>query len=450
MIVAGAGLAGLTAAVDLHCSGARVTMVEARDRVGGRVWTLRDGFLEGQHAEAGGDLIEDGQEAMLRLVRQSGLRLTPILRRGFSFVRQGPRGRPLAPLAPGTLWSTLGAQLAPLVRAYCLAEQRWDSTIGMTMGRLSVAEWLDRAGAGAETRDIARGLRGFFLADPADLSLLALVDQLASEASGPRNLYRIMGGNDRLTSELAAMLGERVQLQTSLLTVSQAGEKVRICVRTAGSLRSQMTADYLIVAMPATTLRKVSFEPGLPPLQREAIGRLNYGCATKTLLQFKRRFWRGRGRPRAYGTDLPIGTLWEGNEEQPGGEGILTLLAGGSASVETKALIAGSGVEGLVRSLEWLGSKGMPVLAHRLVSWEDDPWARGGYAYFDPTYDPALRPWLARAHGLVLFAGEHTSVRWQGYMNGAIESGLRAAAEVRVMARFSRRRLRARDRPTGG
>lgn len=445
MIVVGAGLAGLTAAVDLHCEGARVIVLEARDRVGGRVWTRRDGFLGGQHAEAGGDLVEDGQEEILRLARRLGLRLTPILRRGFSFVRQDPHGRPLTPIAPGTLWTTLGAQFAPLVRAYRLAEQRWDSTIGEMMGHVSVAEWLDRVGAGEELRAIARGLRGFFLTDPDDLSLLALVDQLASEASGPGNLYRIKGGNDRLTSGLAALLGERVRLRTALLAVSQARETVRVTMRTAGSLQSQMVADYVILAVPATTLRPIIFEPPLPPVQREAIRRLHYGRATKTLLQFKRRFWRRRGRPRAYGTDLPIGAVWEGNEEQPGREGILTLLAGGSASVETKELVAGSGVEGLVRSLEWLGAKGIPVLAHRLVSWEDDPWAQGGYAYFDPAYDPALRPWLARAHGLVLFAGEHTSVRWQGYMNGAVESGLRAAAEVRTMAGSPRRRRRARD-----
>jgi monoamine oxidase len=69
-------------------------------------------------------------------------------------------------------------------------------------------------------------------------------------------------------------------------------------------------------------------------------------------------------------------------------------------------------------------------------TWEHDRWAKGGYAVFDPRFDPALRPWLARPSGRIVFAGEHTSGRWQGYMNGAVESGRRAAIEVALAARL--------------
>jgi monoamine oxidase len=83
----------------------------------------------------------------------------------------------------------------------------------------------------------------------------------------------------------------------------------------------------------------------------------------------------------------------------------------------------------------WLAATGQPapLLASQAVVWDDDPWVRGGYAVFDPTFDPGLRQWLARPAGRILFAGEHTSQHWQGYMNGAIESGRRAAAEVRAL-----------------
>jgi monoamine oxidase len=83
-----------------------------------------------------------------------------------------------------------------------------------------------------------------------------------------------------------------------------------------------------------------------------------------------------------------------------------------------------------VRAIEWLGSKNQTLLASRQIVWEDDPFARGGYAYFDPSFDPDSRAWLARSAGRLFFAGEHTSIRWQGYMNGAVESGRRAAAEI--------------------
>jgi len=434
VIVAGAGLAGLTAAVELHHDGADVTVLEARDRVGGRVWTVREGFVEGQHAEAGGDLIEEEQDEIRRLVERLGLELVPILHGGFSFFWQDAAGRPLSrDDSGGGPWAMLSKQLEPCVRDYRVSDQRWDGLIAQTIARVSVAEWLDRVGADETLRALITGLRGFFLADPDELSLLALVDQLASDVPGRGKIYRIKGGNDLLALGLAGILGDRVKLRTELRAASQTAGKVRVMIRTGG-VDSHMAADYLIVAVPAATLRAVAFEPSMPSPQREAIERLRYGRATRTLLQFERRFWHGDGRPKAYGTNLPIGAVWDGNETQPGRAGILSLLAGGSASEKTRKLLAECGIEGLTQCLQWLGAQGIPVLASRVVSWEDDRWAGGGYAYFDPSYDSALRPWLVRPHGRVLFAGEHTSFKWQGYMNGAVESGLRAAAEVRAMA----------------
>ncbi|WP_447860854.1 flavin monoamine oxidase family protein [Nitrospira calida] len=441
VIVAGAGLAGLAAAVDLHSDGARVTVLEARERVGGRVWTLRHGFLEGQHAEAGGDLIEPDQEAIRDLVARTGLSLAPILQGGFGFVQGGPgRRRPIPAASFRDLWAKLAVPCQPLIRAYCLTERRWDGPIARSLARLSVSDWLDHIRADRETRALIRGLRGLFLADPDHLSLLALVDLLASDMPGGGRFYRIKGGNDQLAIRLAAQLGERVCLRTTLLAATQTRDRVRVAVRGSAGERIQLTADYLIVALPATAMRRIVFRPPLPPLQRKACAALRYGRATKTLLQFERPFWRRRGRPRAFGTDLPIGAVWDGNEEQRGRAGILTLLAGGSASAETLKLVGERGIEALVEALAWLGAKKTALLASRLVCWEKDPWAQGGYAYFDPGYDPELRAWLARPHGRILFAGEHTSERWQGYMNGAVESGWRAAEEVRALESGSKRR----------
>ena len=89
--------------------------------------------------------------------------------------------------------------------------------------------------------------------------------------------------------------------------------------------------------------------------------------------------------------------------------------------------------------LEWLGSKDARLLGSHQTVWESDPWARGGYAFFDPSYGPELREWLARPAGRLFFAGEHTSLKWQGYMNGAVESGRRAAAEIEAVHRLAAR-----------
>ena len=125
VLVAGAGLAGLAAARDLSAMGAAVTVVDARDRVGGRVWTIRDGFADGQHAEAGGDMIDEAQHEIRDLAREVGLTLTRILRGGFAFVRLDAAGRPhVVSRRAANGWARLEAALAPLMRPYLLAEQR--------------------------------------------------------------------------------------------------------------------------------------------------------------------------------------------------------------------------------------------------------------------------------------------------------------------------------------
>jgi monoamine oxidase len=431
VLVAGAGLAGLAAARDLMARGAAVTVIDVRERVGGRVWTIRDGFAEGQHAEAGGDLIDEEQHAIRDLAGELGLTLTRILKGGFGYVRADASGRPTL-LARNARrgWERLSQELRDLIAPYNLAERRWDTPITAALARVSVAAWLERHHADADLRETATGLRGFFLADPEELSLIALVDQFAETPAPVRGaMYRIEGGNDRLATALAAPLGDRLHLNTDVVALSHRGKVVRVSVKSNRSL-SQITCDYVVLALPATLLRRMPITPALPAQQHEAIVRLKYGRATKTLLQFSRRFWRSVGRPRAFGSPLPFGAVWDGTEDQRGRAGILTLLAGGGASDATQAIVAKHGTKGLADSLEFLGSKDAELLASRQIVWEQDPYARGGYAYFDPGFDPALRAWLSRPAGRLFFAGEHTSIKWQGYMNGAIESGRRAAAEV--------------------
>jgi monoamine oxidase len=431
VLVAGAGLAGLCAARDLADMGATVTVVDARDRAGGRVHTARNGFVESQHAEAGGDLIDEDQTEIQALAKRLGLKLTRILRGGFGYARPDAQGRVrMVARNAARGWERLAGQLAGLSCRYRLGERRWDTPIASDIARRSVAQWLDAVRADEELRATALGLRGFFLADPDELSLLALVDLFSSDDSpAPRAMYRVDGGNDQIATALASQLGDRVRLNTELVAVSHRGKGVRATLR-EGRQSAQLQADYIVLAVPATLLRRIPITPALPAPQHEAIARLHFGRATKTLLQFGKRFWRAPGRPRAFGSPLPIGAVMDANEEQRGKGGILALLAGGSASATTSDITTREGVTGLARALDWLGSGGHSVVASRQFVWDTDVWSRGGYAVFDSTFDPALRGWLAQPFGRLFFAGEHTSIQWQGYMNGAVESGRRAAAEV--------------------
>ena len=437
VVVAGGGLAGLAAARELEEAGASVTVIEARDRVGGRVHTLRDGFAARQHAEAGADLIEAEQSHVLELAKAMGLETVRILRTGWGFYGKDGAGRRRIHSAPQT-FEKVEKHLEQEIEDYKLTEERWESAVARAIGRTSVAEWLKTINADEHFASGVRGLRGFFLADPEDLSLLVLVDQFASgNTPGAGKMFRIRGGNDRLPRAIASSLDGKLRLNTVLRKVLQRKGGLIVTVEENGSKR-QLPADYLVAAMPASTLKDVRFEPGLPDEQSRAISQLRYGPATRMLLQFSKPYWRRRGRRRAYGTDLPTGAVWDGTEDQKGPPAVLSLLAGGRASNELQEIVSVEGDRGVIERLSWLG-KPARFLTSRVVTWEQDSWAHGGYAIFDPQFDPALRSWLARPAGRIVFAGEHTSNAWQGYMNGAIESGKRAAAEIRAMVRESRR-----------
>ena len=430
--IAGAGLAGLAAAYQLRQQGAMVRVFEARDRVGGRVLTIRTGFAHRQHAEAGADLIEASQTRVRELAASLGLEPVRILRRGWGFYGPDGAGRRRVFSAPST-FGEAERRLRQQIDDYRLADRRWDSAVAEALGRQSVADWMRRTGAGRTFTAGMRGLRGFFLADPEDLSLLAVVDQFAGGGTpGDDQMYRLEGGNDLLPRTLARRLGGAIALGAVVRTVRVDARGVTLSVHDRGTL-VQVRADYGVIALPAATLRDVRFEPPPEPERQRAWTTLRYGPSTRVLLQFARRFWRKATRPSAFGTDLPTGAVWDANEEQDGPTGILSLLAGGRASAESQALLREGGADAIVQRLHWMGMPA-PLLQSHVVIWENDPWSRGGYAVFDPGFEPRLRPWLARPAGRLAFAGEHTSDRWQGYMNGAVESGYRAAAEIRAMA----------------
>jgi monoamine oxidase len=432
IVVAGAGLAGLSAARALEARGAAVTVAEARDRVGGRVWTLRDGFAERQHAEAGADLIDGDQDQVKSLAHELGLKPVHILRAGFGYYGPDARGVPRLHRHPGAFGS-LGKRLHREIQDFKLAEERWDSGVAASLARRSVADWLDAIQAPPNLRAAVRAFRGFFLADPEDLSLLPLIEQFASGGTpGQDRMLRIPGGNDRLATRAAQQLRGKLLLNTIVRRIRQDDGHVIVTVAT-GDRTSELRARFVVCALPASTTREVVFDPPLPDAQRDAFAHLRYGCATRLLLQFDRRFWKVRGRPLAFGTDLPAGAIWDGNEQQKGRAGILSFLAGGQASKALQEVVNRDGFVGVVKQIGWLG-RPSTVLAARAIAWDHDPWVRGGYAYFDPGFDPLWRAWLARPAGRIVFAGEHTSIRWQGYMNGAIESGWRAAAEVAALS----------------
>jgi monoamine oxidase len=437
VLIIGAGFAGLTAAYELQRRGAQVRVIEARARIGGRVQTIRNTFQHGQYAEAGGELIEGEHEATHALARRFGLTLQPVLRSGFgSYLVTGRhgRGRIARQIHAWELFDKLFAQACD---EYRRAEHSPDSPVTRAWARQSLGEALRTAKADGRARAMATALRGFFLAEPEELSLLMLLDQLRSIGDPGRfGVARIKGGNDRLATAVAASLGDVISLRHEAIAIQQSAQDVRVTIKDGHGKRGEAVADFAIVTVPAPIVRRIRFSPRLPDVQRHAIDALVYGRATKTLLQFRRPFWRHPGRPRGFGTNLDVGAVWDGSEHQPGPTGILVSLAGGGASAAAQRLLGTPALEGFSRQLRWLGgtARDRQVIASDSIVWEDDPWSAGGYAVFTPGFDPAWRRSLAAPAGRILFAGEHTSLEWQGYINGAIVSGQRAALETITLA----------------
>jgi monoamine oxidase len=459
VIIVGAGFAGLAAARDLHARGFHVRLLDARARIGGRVHTIRDGFHDGQHGEAGGELIDRGHTAAIELAKSLGLRLTRILRKGFGSHLVGPGGRVRHHVSQTTDWKRLAEAFKGALDVYKRAGDRhgWDGAVARVLGARTPEQHLEALGTSrkASAKDVAwlctqvTSLHGFFLAEGGEMSMLMLLDELmADEDPGARQAFRIVGGNDRLATAMARTLGkDAILLEREVVAITQTENGVSVSLRNVSDAGDSgmmdggmMDADYVIVTAPATAVRRIRFEPALPAEQHRAIDTLSYGLATKTLLQCSRPFWRTSGRPRAYGTNLDVGALWDGSEGQAGRAAILVSLAGGSSSAQAQALLRAEGPAGFLERVRWMhaakrAKNHATVIASHSTTWEHDPWAGGGYAYFSPSFDASLRRWLAVPAGRILFAGEHTSLEWQGYMNGALTTGQRAAMEVLALAK---------------
>ena len=451
VIVAGGGLAGLTAARALSRDGASVTVLEARERLGGRVCTVHLG--ESQHGELGGEFIDAEHEAIRGLCDELALPLVRVLRSGFTHRFRGSDGD--FHVSRTRPWTELEKLAAPLLREYRSAGGNPESDAVREMATFSLRAWLRRQHATPEQHAMADALRGFFLADPDDLSVVAVVEQLASSAGrsatadrpastgssgrevarpAQAEMYRVEGGNDRIVDALARESRAAILLRHRITSFAQATDRVIVTAIDGHGLQQQLEADAALITMPASTLADVAFTPALPDNQWRALRALQYGRATKVIVQSPRDAFRGRAR--AFATDTPLGAFWDGTEgqrptsnSQLSTNSVLTFLAGASASPALQARAA-RGPHALLSDLCWLGMAGAPVDAMHTTTWEDDPFARGGYAYADPGFDPAWRALLAQRAGRFVFAGEHTSKRWQGYMEGAVESGLRAAREV--------------------
>jgi monoamine oxidase len=434
VIVVGAGLAGLTAAYELGRAGFDVTVLEARDRIGGRVYTVREPFRAGQHAEAGGEYVDVVHRRVRAYCSKFGLPLENATR-GFAglddVVYVGGRREPLGRFK--THRSTRDTD-----RFYRLIYElgrRLDpgNPVGTKpkLDSRSVGWAIDQIDPSERGRVLLEGyVRDDYAAQPQDLSLLTYATgEKVYESVPDRDIekFRIGGGNSRLPQAFAARLEGGVRLSIPVDAIAQSDTGVE--VQAAGQT---FEAEFCVLAAPLPALRNVDLSAArLSPALEGGIAKLAYGRATKTLVQYRRRFWREEGFSGDVYSDLPLGATWEGTNGQAGRPGVLIGYAAGANSryfePETSAKRARA-------TRAWIGDvfpgSAREAIEYASVSWPVEP--HSGGAWMAPRPGQVVPYWnaLREPAGRIHLAGEHTDDLYPGYMEGAVRSGRRAARTI--------------------
>ena len=242
--------------------------------------------------------------------------------------------------------------------------------------------------------------------------------------------YKIRGGTDLLPKAFAARLGTRIHYGAPVVRIEQDAHGVKAVFSDASSHHTT-TGDYLICAVPFTVQKNIEVSPAFSIQKQRAIEQLPYLSASKVFLQVRRRFWIDEGLNGFATTDLPIGQVWDTTYNQPGVHGILQTFP---ISLHSRRVTAMSEQERMSFALEQLEAV-YPGTKENFEGgltkcWDEDEWARGGTAFYKPGQFSTLLPHVAGSEGRVHFAGEHTSVWMDGWMQGALESGHRVAREV--------------------
>jgi len=443
VIIIGAGLAGLSAAYELTQAGHDVTVLEARTRPGGRVHTLRDPFAEGLYAEAGAARVPNHHHFTLKYVELFGLKLDPFqpadlpsvyhVRARRIQVTPGQkvdwpydltteeRALGLRGMRQKYIWSMLG-ELGDVT------DPSWPPTeILKKYDQMNRSEFWRSRGASSEAVELL-SLGGIDDRIETWSTLFMLRNQALNQKLN--QYYKIRGGNDLLPKAFANRLSEKIHYAAPVVRIEQSAKGVIAVFLHAGSHHT-LTGDYLICAVPFTVQKDIEVAPPFSVEKQRAIEQLPYLSASKVFLLTKNRFWVSDGQSGFATTDLPISQVWDMTYKQPGTRGILQAFPLSLHSRRVTGMSEKERVNFALQQVEMI----YPGIREHFEGgvtkcWDEDEWALGASAYYKPGQFSSLLPHVSRPEGRIYFAGEHTSVWIDGWMQGALESGNRAAHEV--------------------
>jgi monoamine oxidase len=441
VILVGAGLAGLAAAREVQRRGATVLVLEARDRVGGR--TLNEPIGEGKVVEVGGQWIGPGQDRIAALARELGVDTFPTHSAGrnvIEFHGKLRRYRGTIPrIGPHVLADVAQAQLkiARLAKTVPL-DAPWEAPNARRLDSQTFWSWLRRNVYTSGGRALIElGIQAVWAAEPADVSLLHVLFYCHSGGSFERLLDteggaqqdRFVGGSQLVSIRMAEQLGDGVvHLGSPVTRIEQGDRQVRVSAGTGLTA----TGKAVVVALPPTLTSRIAYDPPLPGHRDQLVQRMPQGSVIKCMAIYDEPFWRGDGLSGMATSDTGPAKIVFDNSPPDGSPGVLLGFLEGERARVIGRLPAEERRRQIVAGLARLfGDRASRPSAFIERSWAEEQWTRGCYGCYMPpgawtSFGDALRAPIGRIH----WAGAETATVWNGYMDGALQSGVRAAEEA--------------------